>query len=238
MARELLVTLSIMSRGYAACATPGDDDAVELARLLEPDADEDILPTQVTARRPPQVSSLGAMRSDLASLPEVNFHYVVAQQPRIAPPPSAPHHVEHLTPYGFQIAAPPPMPSSPNLRAELSIVKRELAGIVQTLTDPRSPTSVSNLYDRASASWRLWEWNASDIAWAALLGTLVFALAAGIGVGIVGRSEHDRTATSAASLSQEDARGASDRRPAAGRVPRAVDQHTGRAPIRVRAKRR
>lgn len=226
-----------MVRGYAGCETTGDENAIELARLLEPDADEDILPTQVTSRRPPHASSMGSTRSDLGSLPEVNFHYVVAQQPRIAAPPGAPHHVEHLTPYGFQVVAPPAMPSSPNLGAELSIAKRELAAIFQALSDPRSPTSVGNLYERASASWRLWEWNASDIAWAALLGTLVFALAAGIGVGIVGRSEHDRGASNATSLTREDGKGASHAT-TGGRTPRALDQHTGRAPIRVRAKRR
>lgn len=222
-----------MARGCAAFETTGDDDAVELARLLEPDADEDILPTQVTSR------GAGSVRSDLGSLPEVGFHYVVAQQPRILPPSShAPHHVEQHTPYGFQIT-PPPVPSSPDLRGELAVAKRELAAIFQALSDPRSPTSVNNLYDRAAASWRLWEWNASDIAWAALLGTLVFALAAGVGVGIVGRADHDRSANSAASLTTEDAKSdSSTPRVASPRVARTLDQHTGRAPIRVRAKRR
>lgn len=208
----------------------GDDDAVELARLLEPDADEDILPTQVTPRRVRDVSSMGSMRDDLGSLPEVNFHYVVARQPRIVEPVSAPHLAEHHTPFGFQIAAPPG--PTPTLREELSVVKRELATIFRALSDPRSPSSVGNLYDRASASWRLWEWNASDIAWAALLGTVVFALAAGIGVGVVG---HDRAAASPATIAPTESRGA---QAISGRAPRTLDQHTGRAPIRVRAKRR
>ena len=126
-----------------------------------------------------------------------------------------------MTPFAFPLPAPAEDVSlSTKLRILSARVRHGVRGSLEEAQDAWSQTSEAPTFvERVKALFSLWQWERGDLVRAAIIGGAVFVVAATIGAAAIAGGEAESPQAFGVSAAYEDG----------VRVPRTVDQHTGRA---------
>lgn len=146
------------------------------------------------------------------------------------PPPSGPVIVndpqqgtQWMTPFAFPL---PPATEHVSFSTKVRIlsarIRHGVRGSIEEAQDAWSQTrEAPTFFERVKALFSLWQWERGDLVRAAVMGAAVFAVVATIGgFAIAGGDDPETVAVG---------EGVHDARAVGVRVPRTVDQHTGRA---------